>query len=195
MKKGNVQIERLYPSAPQGLRLLLLCGFFVIGAALGHIIAQINGNDTQLYESLVSFASRNPSTQVPSFGKVIAAYLRFPLLALLLGYCSFALFAIPALVLVQGLTLSLAASTLVVTLGISGLPLALATFGLRSFVTVASTLILSLLSFERALGRIGERKHPIQIMSVCLFLLLLGITLELTVVPSLFSSALASLES
>ena len=186
--------EPLQFPASHGFRLLFLCGFFILGAAVGHILTRVFGSDLTLKEIVLDLAMQDASTVNPSPWKIVVIYLRFPLLAYILGYCSFAIIAVSALVMVLGFSLSFAASALVASLGADAIPLVLTSFGLRGLITIVCTVILSLWSFNRALGNSDEIKHQASQAIICLFLLLFGITLELTLMPTLFSSALHGLE-
>lgn len=194
MGKRIGHFDRWHFSASKGLHQLLLCCFFVLGAAVGHILAQVIGSDSTLSEVLLRLGSQNIETSASSLWQVLLVYFRFPLLAFLLGYCSFALAAIPILMAAQGFSLAFAASALTVSIGTIGIPLALASFGLRSLITIVCTLFFALHSFDRALVHDGKSKQPARVALILFFLLILGTVLELTVMPTLFSSALASLE-
>lgn len=195
MKMRKIRPMELPFSAPQGLRMLFLCGFFLLGAVIGHIAARFFGSDLQLSEALFDRSSWDATPPVPSVWQVFVAYFRFPLLALLLGYCTFSFSAVPLLIVLQGFSLSFATSALTLSLGPSGIPLVLASFGLRSLITIICTLILALRSLERGSKQGGGSHHNYSVLCICLFLLILGIVLEITVMPSLFSSALARLQS
>ena len=194
MGKRKERLARWRFPAPRGLRLLFLCCFFLLGVVIGHILARLTGSDPELQETLLALSSRNAEELGSSLWQVLLAYLRFPLLALLLGYCGFALAAIPMLMAIQGFSLSFAASVLILSTGTPGIPLVLASFGLRGLITIVCTLMFALCSFEQALGHDGMMKKAAKVILVCFFLLMLGVILELTAMPVLFLSALAELK-
>ena len=193
MKMRKIRPMELPFSAPQGLRMLFLCGFFLLGAVIGHIAARFFGSDLQLSEALFDRSSWDATPPVPSVWQVFVAYFRFPLLALLIAVLAH--FIQLLLIVLQGFSLSFATSALTLSLGPSGIPLVLASFGLRSLITIICTLILALRSLERGSKQGGGSHHNYSVLCICLFLLILGIVLEITVMPSLFSSALARLQS
>ena len=195
MMKKRGRIDRLHFPKSQGWHMLLLSGFFTFGAILGHVTAQVVGVDFQLQETIIGLASQQPDSVSPSLWTILVGYLRFPLLALLLGYCNFALLAVPALMSAFGFSLSFSASALAVSLGTAGITLALASFGLRSLVTIVCTIIPAIWSFNRAAGTHSEKTLSAGIIGICFFLVILAVILELTVLPMLFSSALTELYS
>ncbi|MBR5571990.1 MAG: stage II sporulation protein M [Oscillospiraceae bacterium] len=186
--------KRLPSPSSQGLRLLFFCGFFVFGAMIGHIAARLIGNDFELEQALLTLASQETETADPSPWKVLAMYFRFPLLAFLLGFCTFAMAAIPVLMAIQGFSLSFAASALVMALGSDGIPLVLASFGLRSVIAIVCTLLIGMWSLCRVASDGGKEQHTMRLFGICFFLLLIGMILELTIMPALFSGALGRLE-
>lgn len=192
MVKRKRRAEPFRISASKGCQLLLLCGFFVLGSVSGHIFAQVVGYDHQL-QTIFSDLSSTPGSFSPSLWSVLFHYFRFPLLALLIGYCSFALLAIPLLMFAQGFVLSFAASALQVSLGINAISLTLVSFGLRSIIIIICTLILAMWSFKKALGFCAEKVRTITFICVCFLLLVIGVIIELTLMPKLFSLALAEL--
>lgn len=195
-KRARTTAYRARFSELRGLRLPALCVFFALGAVLGHVAAQLVGGDSELAAYLRSFASLEAGAVASaSTLQVLVAYFRYPLLALLLGYCSFGAAAIPLLLLVQGFSLSFAAASLAASLGRQGVVLALASFGLRSIITVVCTLLLALWVLEKAAGRSESKgkSSSVNMIGFCFLVLALGVILELTVVPKLFSLALAAL--
>lgn len=193
-KRTRTTAYRARFSQLQGLRLPALCVFFALGAVLGHVAAQLVGGDGELAAYLQEIAAMEAETSVSPMS-VLAMYFRYPMLVLVLGYCSFGVAAIPLLLAVQGFTLSFAAASLSASLGRQGVLLALSSFGLRSIVTVFCTLLLALWAMEKAAGS-SERKVGFggNTVVLCVLILALGVILELTVVPKLFSLALAALK-
>ena len=88
----------------------------------------------------------------------------------------------------KGFSFAFAASSLAASLESSVVVLAL--FGLRYLLVIASTLLLSHGSFERVIGaKDRDSKNMARVALVCLILLLLGVVLELAVVPKLLALA------
>ena len=193
-KRARTTAYRARFSEIRALRLPALCVLFALGAVFGHVTAQIVGGDSALATYLRGAASAETAATASIFS-VLATYFRYPLLALLLGYCSFGAAAIALLLAVQGFTLSFAAASLAASLGRQGVFLALASFGLRSIITVVCTLLIALWVLEKASGS-SEKKSGTggNIIALCFLVLALGVILELTVVPKLFSLALAALK-
>lgn len=194
-KRTKTTAYRLRFSDLRGMRLPALCVFFALGAVLGHVTAQLLGGDSELAAQLRSYALLEADESMSaSLFSVAALYLRYPLLVLFLGFCSFGIGIIPLVLSVQGFTFSFAAALMGASLGWQGAVLALACFGLRSILTLASTLLLALWSMERSLGSERTQRSSGRIIILCFLLLAVGITLELTVVPKLFSLALSMLK-
>lgn len=178
------------------MHLPILCAFFIVGAALGHIGAQLLGGDSELSRILQQYAvdSIDRGPKATPFFSILSMYLREPLLAFALGFCSFGAVAIPILLALQGFTLSFAAASLAVSLGRSGAVLSLASFGIRGIVVIVSTLLLSLWSFHRlTCSREEQTNAGATILLPCVLFILLGITLEITVVPNCIFSALKTI--
>lgn len=181
----------------QALQLPLLCVFFAVGAILAHFAAHLWSGDDALAAYLRSYAATSADAPLAaaSIWQVVTAYSRYPLLTLLFAFCSFGMAAIPLLLLAQGFTLSFAAATLSEALGRQGVLLALAAFGIQGMITVVVTLLLALWSLDRLKGA-SERKvqqNDMARLMLCLVLLVLGIVLELTVVPKLILPALEAI--
>ena len=180
----------------RGMRLLALCVFFAIGAIAGHITAQFLGADSELAAHLHSYALlETEATPTPSAATVAALYFRYPLMVFIFGCCNFAAAAILPILLVQGFSLSFAAASLAAALGRKGVVLALAAFGLRGFLTVITVLLLAQFFLSRTADSSERKGNPIgKSLIVCVLLLTVGVVLELTVMPKIFSLALAMLK-
>ena len=180
----------------RGLRLPLLCVFFVFGAIFGHVLPQFFGEAGELASHLQNFAAAGTGDLASaSLLSVAALYLHFPLLVLLLGYCSFSAVAIPLLFVLQGFTFSFSIASLAAAFGRAGVVLALAVFGIRSILTIVCTLLLALFILERTAGNNDRKGNPSgKIIALCCVLLAIGIILELTIVPRLFAPVLEMLK-
>lgn len=180
----------------RSLRLPALCVFFALGAVLGHMLARFLGADNELADKLCSYAVLNTEAAgAASLFAVVSLYFRFPLMVLLFGYYSFGVIAIPLLLSLQGFTLSFASASLGAALGRQGVVLALAALGIRGLLTVICTLLLALIMLDRLAGRSEKVKKPYgKSVTLCFFALAVGVILEMTIVPMLFSSALEMLK-
>lgn len=180
----------------QGMRLFALCVFFTIGVAAGHIAAQLLGADSELSAHLHSYALlETEATPATSAATVVALYFRYPLMVFVFWCCNFPVAAMLPVLSVQGFSLSFAAASLAATLGRKGVALALAAFGLRGFLSLIATLLLAQLFLLRTADSSESKGKPIsKILIVCVLLLAVGVVLELTVMPKLFSLALAMLK-
>lgn len=179
----------------RSLRLPALCVFFALGAVLGLMLARFLGADSELADKLCSYAVLNTeATGAASLFAVVSLYFRFPLMMLLFGYYGFGVIAIPLALLLQGFTLSFASASLGAALGRQGVVLALAALGIRGLLTVACTLLLAIIMLDRmAVHSENGQKSYGKIIALCFLVLALGVILELTIVPMLFSSALEML--
>ena len=180
----------------RGVQMTILCVFFALGAVLGHVLAHVSGCDRELTSQLQSYVLLDGFAITPAtLLSVSKLYLSYPLAIVLLGYCSFGAAAIPFVLTAQGFTFSFSSAALAIAFGQKGVVLALAAFGLRSILLVVCTLLLGMFVLNAKTGT-TEAKFTFRgnIVALCFFLLALGIVLELTVVPKLFSMALATLK-
>lgn len=175
-------------------RLMVLCAFFAVGIICGQLAqhAAAGGELTDYLRAYAGMVAQNGITQ-PSLPRVAAAYLREPLIILLLGSCTFGAAAIPLVCAWQGFTLSFAVACFAGSMGRDGVLLSLAAFGLRCLVVLPCTLLIARWAFDKALCRLrggtADTKQRGSII-VALVLLLLGAVLEATLVPRLFTLAL-----
>lgn len=176
-------------------RLLTLCAFFAVGILCGQLAqrAAAGGELADYLRTYAGMVAQNGITQ-PSLPRVAAAYLREPLIILLLGSCTFGAVAIPLVCAWQGFTLSFAVACFAGSLGRDGVLLSLAAFGLRCLVVLPCTLLIARWAFDKTLRRLrGEPSAPGQRgrLIAAFALLLLGAVLEMTFVPQLFTMALS----
>ena len=180
----------------RGVQMTILCVFFALGAVLGHVLAHVSGCDRELTSQLQSYVLLDGFAITPAtLLSVSKLYLSYPLAIVLLGYCSFGAAAIPFVLAAQGFTFSFSSAALAIAFGQKGVVLALAAFGLRSILLVVCTLLLGMFVLNAKTGT-TEAKFTFRgnVVALCLLLLAVGIVLELTVVPKLFSMALATLK-
>ncbi len=175
-------------------RLLTLCAFFAVGIVCGQL-ARHGAPGGELAEYLRSYAgmvARDGVAQA-SLPRVAAAYLREPLIILLLGSCTFGAAAIPLVCAWQGFTLSFAVACFAESLGYDGVLLSLAAFGLRYAVVLPCTLMVAQWAFDKALRHLRGEPAPARQrwhLLACFAVLLLGAVLEMAIVPQLFTLAL-----
>jgi stage II sporulation protein M len=130
-------------------------------------------------------------------------YLRYPLLAALLGFSSVGVVLLPCTAVVFGLSLSFSVSCFTAAFGGSGALLAAALLGLRCAVTLPVFFLLAVPSWETAaaLARVsfgkGRRTAPVTYgrtwwlrLAACGGVLLAGICLDLICTPWLLQPAL-----
>lgn len=180
----------------RGVQMTILCVFFALGAILGHVLAHVSGCDRELTSQLQDYVLLEGFGITPAnLLSVSKLYLSYPLAIVLLGYCSFGAAVIPFVLAAQGFTFSFSSAALAIAFGRKGVVLALAAFGLRSILLVVCTLLLGMFVLNAKTGT-TEAKFSFRgnVVALCFFLLALGIVLELTVVPKLFSMALATLK-
>lgn len=169
----------------------ILAGFFAQRMALSPASAEVQ-RYLSAYGGADGAASRLPVWEA------VFLYCRYPLAVVLLGASLFGVAAIPLLCAMQGFSLSFAACCFAAAVGNRGVVLALASFGVRALVTMPCTMALGCAAWPMAL-RLARGEKPMPDDSgrrcavVCFLLLLLGVVLELTVVPYLFAAAMAAL--
>lgn len=175
-------------------RLLTLCAFFAAGIVCGQL-AQHAAPGGELADYLRGYAGMVAQSGVAqaSLPRVAAAYLREPLIILLLGSCTFGAAAIPLVCAWQGFTLSFAVACFAGSLGYDGVLLSLAAFGLRGLILLPCTLAVAQWAFDKSLRHL--RGEPVAAgrrwrLGAYFAVLLLGAVLEMAVVPRLFTLAL-----
>ena len=128
----------------------------------------------------------------------LALYLRYPLLAFLLGFASVGVILLPCLAILFGLGVSFSVSCFSATFGSSGIWLAGASYGLRTLVTFPCFLLLAVSAWETAFrlltlsfGR-GRRVAPVLYgkaywlrFGVVIGILLAGVCGDLWLTPKL----------
>ena len=152
-------------------RLLLLAVFFFFGILLGQVLVgrisevttdQLNG---YLYDyvTVVEKQSVNAKTVV----SMASLYMRYPLLAFLMGFTSIGIFSLPLISAAFGLFFSFAVCCFVAAVGVDGVFLALAVLGLRCLVTLPCFFVLAVPSLRMSavlasasFGR-GRRGAPV----------------------------------
>lgn len=186
-------------------RALLLAAFFLAGILLGQVLAGRVPDETgqELTAYLREYVALEQELSPRTVASALVLYLRYPLLAVLLGFASIGVVLLPGVTLLFGLSLSFSVSCFTAAFGTGGVLLALAVFGLRCAVTLpvffllavpawGTAAALSALSFGR-----GRRTAPVTYgrawwrrLGTCSLVLLVGVCVELFVSPWLLSLAL-----
>ena len=191
---------RVVTGETPGLLFLALC--FLLGIIAGQLLSARISFETaaelrqylQDYLVLQGDAGR-------AWAATALLYLRYPLLALLLGYSSLALAALPVLSIFMGAGISYSVCSFTTAAGNGGLLLAFAAIGLRCLVTIPCFLMIAAGAFHRACRRkLGAGYHistsapsgeTIRRVFLPAVLLLGGIVLDCWLSPWLLQKAVA----
>ena len=186
-------------------RILCLALFFLGGACLGYVLAsgvpETTGTELETY--LRGYCSLADGPSPETVFSALVLYFRYPLLAVLLGFCSIGVILLPLGTAVFGCFLSFSVCCFAAAFGRSGVLLALAVFGLRCLVTLPCYFLLAVPAWETSaalalasFGR-GRRAAPIRYgrdwwlrTAGCAACLLAGVCLELLCSPWLLRLAL-----
>lgn len=172
---------------------------FVIGGVIGCLIAFQVGQDN---ETLLSFlqsylnAAKNGDVQAPNLMLVLWKAIRFPVLAMILGFTALGIAGMPALFLVRGFLFSFSVTCFVVLYGGRGAIAALLLLGLSSVVTIPVLFIVGtqgMTASRKLLSRYlsGRREHPIYTRpyflrwGICAIVMGICIALDYTILPKL----------
>ncbi len=208
MNRGGVSQKQKVQFSFRG-QLLVLCAFFSAGILLGWrfygTIAQQSSQ--QLQEYLTGYSELMAHTQAApaSLVSALVLYFRYPLLIFIFGFSALGVVLIPLLCATEGFFLSFAVTSFAVSMGRDGVLLALAALGVRCLFTLPCVLFLAMEAMEAARqvgkrGSFGYRKNrsiyePVYFLrfGACVLFLLLGVVLEVTLVPKLFQMALTAI--
>lgn len=189
------------------VKLLTLCAFFLLGALAAYLLHGFVGDsDNLILQQYLHAYARSIGEEVDSAAGILSvldAYLRYPLAVYLLGFTAGGLLLVPALLVLQGLSLSFSILCFASALGRGGLLLALAAFGVRSAFVLPTTILLAGQSVSRVARLIKQPKRgierkpqpkgePLQLL-YCVTILLAGVAAELILVPKLLHAALAEI--
>lgn len=181
--------------------LAALCLLFCIGAGLGFLVCRAvmprEGQELETYLRQYAQISAQGGGPAASVLSTAAAYLRYPLAALLLGFTAAGLVLLPLLWVAQGFFLSFSLACFASALGRSGVYLALAAFGPRCLFVLPCTLYLTVQGLSTAAARRGQRLEGFswRPTGLCCLALLLGIALELRIGPDLLGRVIAGVLS
>lgn len=201
--KNDRPVRRPEANGAFRMRLLMVCFLFIIGVLLG-IFAHgiVTAQDNHLLQTyLLEFAQVGAGAEdrVAALLSVVTVYFRYPLLVAACGLVAAGLVLIPLLCLAQGAFLSFAVCCFASALGRTGVLLALAAFGVRCLITLPCTFFLAAQAMVRSYERLQtvkqkEKPHllfDVRSVGKCFLILLIGVAVELTVVPKLLQLALA----
>ena len=179
-------------------RMLFLALFFLVGVGLGQVLAGRVPDNTgqELTEYLRHYVMLEDGLSPQTVWSALVLYLRYPLLAVLLGFSSIGVVLLPCLSAAFGWSLSFSVCCFTAAFGADGVLLALAVFGLRCAVTLPCYFLLAVPACGTAsalaamsFGR-GRRAAPVtygrawwQRLGVCSLILLAGMCLDLFVSP------------
>lgn len=127
--------------------LVLLALFFLSGVLLGQVLSgrvpDATGDELGRY--LTDYLRLDGGTERTASAALSAAviYLRYPLLAFLLGFTSLGVVLLPCVTVAYGFFLSFSVCCFTAAFGTDGVLLALAVFGLRCVVTLPCYLLLA----------------------------------------------------
>ena len=180
------------------LRIICLALFFACGVLLGQFSASRVPDEAaqELREYLHHYLSLSSERSVEAAVSTLVLYLRYPLLAALLGFASVGIVLIPSLAAAFGFFVSFSVSCFAAVFGIRGVWLALAAFGFRCAVTIPCFLMLAGPSWGNAaslaalsFGR-GRRVSSVVYgrswwirIAVCLGVLLLSCCVDFMIAP------------
>ena len=189
--------------------LLTLCFFFVLGIIAGwtaHLAVDPSDNAV-LQDYIVEYAqyaAAQGDLTAPIIS-VLGVYFRYPIAMIVAGFTAAALFIIPLLVAAQAFFAAFSIACFASALGRKGLLLALSAFAVRYLVLLPVTLLLGVFIMEGSLARMSSRtsakeskKTPAATRNgfrliICAAALLVGVAIELLLVPRLLELALTSI--
>ncbi|MBQ7778326.1 MAG: hypothetical protein IJ396_05405 [Oscillibacter sp.] len=200
--KGNRQAGR--PVGQVGFlpRLVLLASFFAVGIVAGWLASK--RVDAAVCEEirryLTDFLRLEESRTAGALLSAALTYVRYPLLAVLLGFTAAGIVLLPCAAAVFGGSLSFSACCFTMSFGARGILLALTVFGLRCLVTLPCFFLLAAhgwsasaalagLSFGRGKRAAGGSIWPL--LGGVAAVLAAGICVEWSLLPWLVRAVLA----
>lgn len=181
-------------------RLLALALFFFCGVILGHVmlrrVPDATGEELTRYLSdYVQLGGKGQWSAWTALSALVL-YLRYPLMAFLLGFASIGVVLLPCAALAFGFFLSFSVCCFTASFGANGVLLAMAVFGIRCLVTLPCFFLLAVPSLETSaaltrasFGR-GHRVAPVIYGSRCwlrfgaaVLVLLSGMCVDLLLSP------------
>ena len=155
-KRRNLSV----PGSPSALpRLLFLAVFFFFGVILGQVLVARVPDETgaELEQYLLDYVQLGAAGRRPMGALLSTAvlYLRYPLIAFLLGFASAGVVLLPCAALAFGFFLSFSVCCFTAAFGMGGVTLALAVFGLRCLLTLPCFFLLAAASLETSAALAG----------------------------------------
>ena len=207
MMRSRLQIRSHKPWGAFRTILVLLALLVLLGMLLGssayQAAAHDDGEQVKAYVLAYAQLSAQMDDMTASLISVAAVYLRYPLLVFLCGFSFLGVALIPLLCVLQGFSLAFSVSCFASALGQSGVRLAISAFGLRCLFVLPCTLAMAVwwirLAAERRENRAERHKRDRTVYDSayffrvfnCLMILLVGIVLELWLVPKWFAQILS----
>ena len=188
--------------------LLLLCGFFLLGLLLGRFTcgAVTEEDVQQLRAYLLHYGeiAQSPTDVIASFVSLLSVYYRYPVLIFLLGFSVAGVILIPVAYMSQAFFLSFSIQCFAKAFARNGVTLALSVMGIRCLFVVPCTLFMAMCAADKSRQRMGAnqglrkqsgRNNLDYVMRLlgCLLLLLIGVMIEILLVPEFMCTVLADL--
>ena len=197
MKRPRRVLLMLRPAEKIRPDYLVLCLLFLLGAALGHVAGGLVGEaqHRELGEYVMSYTRSAAAQRVPLVG-VLFSYFRSPVVLFLLGLAACGAWLVPVFMAGQGFFLAFSIRCFAGALGHRGVLLALAAFGIRCLFVLPCVFYLASRSWKDAARlrkgsvireRSGTEGRPFYPLLICGVVLLIGCTVEVSLVPRLFN--------
>ena len=199
MQKPVAGARNMMPSAGMALAVCSVC--FFLGGLAGCMLAfRVSGGGSESMDAYIGGfldAAGKGVLAAPPLLPLAWSCMRWPLLALLLGFTAAGLLGLPVLFAARGFLLAFSIASFVRTIGAAGCLLSLALFGLTGAVSVPVFFVLGVQSFLSArdlAGRFGSANRAVlcgaayfRRCGVCAAALVLCAALEYLLVPTLVS--------
>lgn len=183
--------------------VLLLGTLFLAGGALGCLVAgHVRGDSgAALQDYLKAYLSLANETGIEAgFSGVVWEQLRFPLLALVMGFTAVGIVGIPALFAVRGFLFSFCVACFCRSFGWNGLIPAVFLFGLPALLWAPALFVLGIQALQASYSMLcrcmGEDRQPVFCegaywvrCALCVGVLALCVALEYLVLPALVGAS------
>lgn len=206
MIRRTVLIKWNKPSAAR-LRTAVLAALFLLGVISGIAAAQCTSQSTS-QELFYYFAGYYELTQMERSSELllssIFAYFRYPVLAVLFGFSSLGVIAIPFISAIFGFFMAFSVSCLTIAFGDKGPLLAVGIFGPRSVATIFCFFLLAVPALDTAISlaslSFGTRRRVAQVsygkewllrVIFCIILLTVVLCIDFCLTPKILEQLLA----
>lgn len=182
------------------MALMVICLF--MGLVFGCVFV-INSNHIPFanFLNLEITSISTGATENYSFFNTFFTMAKYPIIVFVLGFTAFGQILIPAAVFIKGFMLSFSISTLIGSIGKSGVFIALSMFGFQSLISIPCLLVVSTLSFEtsKAFASVLARQtvpnsrkqkpiaHVVTTFVFALILMLITAIIDMAITPALVS--------